>query len=134
VGHSATIDIRTEVKTILALSARNKSGRNKVINYGSPQMRMNKYIVNTSYSIHANVISSHCSEAIVVNLRRVALPAVLLAVAVALGTGCSSTGVGFSPLLIRGPLPAVQQNSGLEENPWNQPPRSPAFNDLVAAE
>jgi hypothetical protein len=69
-----------------------------------------------------------------VHLRRAALPAVLLAVAVVLVTGCSSTDVGFSPLLIRGPLPAVQQSSGLEENRWNEPPRSPAFNDLVAAE
>jgi len=58
----------------------------------------------------------------------------MLAVAVVLETGCSSTGAGFRPLLIRGPLPAAQQSSGLEENGWNQPPRSPAFNDLVAVE
>jgi hypothetical protein len=134
VGLSVAIDILTEVKTILRRSARNKFGRNKVINYGSSQMRMNKYIVNTSYPIHANLISSHCSGAILVHFRRVALPAVLHAVAVVLATGCASTGVGFSPLLIRGPLPAVQQSSGLEESRWNQPPRSPAFNDLVAAE
>jgi hypothetical protein len=97
-------------------------------------MRINKYIVNTSFPIHASLISSHCSGAILVPLRRAALPAVLLAVVVVLATGCSSTDVGFSPLLIRGPLPAVQQSSGLEENRWNQPPRIPAFNDLVAAE
>ena len=97
-------------------------------------MRMNKYIVNSSYPIHAKLTSNHCSGAIFVHLRRVALPAVSLAVAVVLGTGCSSTGVGFSPLLIRGPLPAVQQSSGLEENPWNQTPRSPVFKDLVAAD
>jgi hypothetical protein len=36
--------------------------------------------------------------------------------------------------MIRGPLPAAQQSSGLEEYGWNQPPRSPAFNDLVAVE
>jgi hypothetical protein len=58
----------------------------------------------------------------------------MLAVAVVLATGCSSTGTGFSPLLIRGPLPAAQQRSELEENGWNQPPRSPAFNDLLAVE
>jgi hypothetical protein len=96
-------------------------------------MRMNKYTVNTSFPIHASWISSHCSGVILVSLRRAALP-VLLAVVVVLATGCSSTDVGFSPLLIRGPLPAVQQSSGLEDNRWNQPPRIPAFNDLVAAE
>ena len=58
----------------------------------------------------------------------------MLAVAVVLETGCSSTGAGFSPFLIRGALPAAQQRSRLEENGWNQPARRPAFNDLVAVE
>jgi hypothetical protein len=97
-------------------------------------MRMNEYIVNTPCPVHASLISSHCSGAILVHLRWAALPAVMLAVAVVLETGCSSTGAGFSPLMIRGPLPAAQQSTGLEEYGWNQPPRSPAFNDLVAVE
>ena len=97
-------------------------------------MRMNKYIVNTPCPVHASLISSHCSGAILVHLRRAALPAVMLAVAVVLETGCSSTGAGFRPFLIRGTLPAAQQRSRLEENGWNQPPRRPAFNDLVAVE
>jgi hypothetical protein len=98
-------------------------------------MRMNKYKVKTPCPPdNPRLISSHCSSAFWDHIRRAALPAVMLAVAVVLETGCSSTGVGFSPLLIRGPLPAAQQSSGLEENGWNQPPRRPAFNDLVAVE
>jgi hypothetical protein len=80
------------------------------------------------------LLSGHCSRALWDDIRWAALPVVMLAVAVVLETGCSSTGAGFSPLMIRGPLPAVQQSSGLEEYGWNQPPRSPAFNDLVAVE
>ena len=95
---------------------------------------MNKYIVNTPCPVHASSISSHCWGAILVHLRRAALPAVMLALAVVLATGCSSTGAGFSPLLIRGPLPAAQQSAGLEEYGWNQPAQSPAFNDFVAVE
>ena len=98
-------------------------------------MRMNKNIVDTPCPPdNARLISGHCSRAFWDHIRRAALPAVMLAVAVVLETGCSSTGTGFSPLLIRGPLPAAQQSSGLEENGWNQPPRRPAFNDLVAVE
>jgi hypothetical protein len=100
-------------------------------------MRMNEYIVHTPCPVHASSISSHCSGAILIHLRRAALPAVMLAVAVVLATGCSSTGAGFtgfSPLLIRGPLPAAKQSTGLEEYGWNQPAQSPAFNDLVAVE
>src|SRR5271167_4454264 len=98
-------------------------------------MRMNKYVVKTLCPPdNARLISGHCSGAFWDHIRRAALPAVMLAVAVVLATGCSSTGAGFSPLLIRGPLPAAQQRSELEENGWNQPPRSPAFNDLLAVE
>ena len=98
-------------------------------------MRMNKYIVDTPCSPdNARLISGHCSRAFWDHIRRAALPAVMLAVAVVLETGCSSTGAGFSPLLIRGPLPAAQQSSGLEQNGWNEPPQRPAFNDLVAVE
>ncbi len=97
-------------------------------------MEMNKYIVNTPCPVHASLSSSHCSGAILVHPRRLALLAVALGTTVVLAMGCSSTGAGFSPLLIRGPLPAAQQSSELEESGWNQPPRRPAFNDLVAVE
>jgi hypothetical protein len=98
-------------------------------------MKMNKYIVKMTCSPeNYMLLRSYCSGAFLDHIRRAALPAVMVAVAVVLETGCSSTGAGFSPLLIRGPLPAVQQSSGLEENGWNQPPRRPAFNDLVAVE
>jgi hypothetical protein len=91
-------------------------------------MQMNQHIVLTCPLDNARLLRSHCSGAFWDHIRRAALPAVVLA------TGCSSTGAGFSPLLIRGPLPAAQQRSELEENGWNQPPRSPAFNDLLAVE
>ena len=98
-------------------------------------MRMNKYIVKTLCPPdNARFINGHCSGAFWDHIRWTALPAVMLAVTVVLETGCSSTGAGFSPLMIRGPLPAAQQSSGLEDNGGNQPPRSPAFNDLVAVE
>jgi hypothetical protein len=98
-------------------------------------MRMNKYIVKTLCPPdNARLISGHCSRPLWDHIRWATLSAVMLAVAVVLETGCSSTGAGFSPLMIRGPLPAAQQSSGLEENGWNQPPRSLAFSDLVAVE
>ena len=98
-------------------------------------MRMNKYIVNTPCPPDkARLISGHCSRAFWDHIRRAALPAVMLAVAVVLETGCSSTNARFSPFLIRGTLPAAQQSYWLDENGWNQPPRRPAFDDFVAVE
>ncbi len=97
-------------------------------------MRMNKYIVKTpGPPENARLLSGHCSRAFWDHIRWAALPAVMLAVAVVFETGCSSTGAGFSPLLIRGPLPAAQESSDLEENGLNQLPRSPAFNDLFGS-
>ena len=95
----------------------------------------NKYIVNTPCPPdNARLISGHCSRAFWDYIRRAALPAVMLAIAVVLEAGWSSIGAGFSPFMIRGTLPAAQQSSRLDENGWNQPPRRPAFNDLVAVE
>ena len=95
-------------------------------------MKMNHYIVNTPYPSYQPSLlrRSHCSRAFLNHLRRAPLPAVMLAVAVVLATGCSITGTGFHPLLISSPLPAAQQSSDLEENSLNQLSRSPAFNDL----
>ena len=90
---------------------------------------MNLYIVKSAYrSSGGSLLTDHCSGAFLNHIGRAALLAVVLGVAVVLATGCSSTGNGFNPLLIS-PLPAAQQSSDLEENGWNQPPRSPAFDD-----
>src|SRR6478752_5223318 len=98
-------------------------------------MRMNKYIVNTPcFPDNSRLISGHCSRAFWDHIRRAALPAVMLAVAVVLETGCSSTGAGFSPFLIRGTLPAAQQRSGSRRTVGINPCGAPAFNDLVAVE
>jgi|SRR5580704_7435743 hypothetical protein len=94
-------------------------------------MKINPHIVTTPCpSGNRRLRGSHCSGAFGDHIRRAALPAVMLAVAVVLATGCSSTGTGFHPLLISSPLPAAQQSSDLEENSLNQLSRSPAFNDL----
>ena len=96
-------------------------------------MNMNQHIVTTACPPgNARLLRSHCSGAFLDHIRRAALPAVMLAVAVLLATGCSSTGNGFNALLLS-PLPAAQQSSELEENGLNQPPRSPAFNDLFGS-
>ena len=98
-------------------------------------MKIDNHIVKLICpSSSGSLLTDHCSGVFLNHIERSALLAVVLGVAVVLATGCSSTGAGFSPLLIRGPLPAAQQSSGLEENGWNPPPRSPAFNDLVAVE
>src|SRR5271166_109644 len=97
-------------------------------------MKMNQHIVTRPCpSGNARWLRNHCSGAFWDRIRRAALPAVMFAVAVVLATGCSSTGTGFHPLLISSPLPAAQQSSDLEENGLNQPPRSPAFNDLFGS-
>ena len=75
-----------------------------------------------------SLLIDHYSGAFLKQIARSALLAGVLGVAVVLATSCSSTGTGFNPLLIS-PLPAAQQSSDLEENGWNQTPRSPAFND-----
>jgi hypothetical protein len=76
-------------------------------------MRMNKYIVDTPCPPdNARLINGHGSRALWDHIRRAALPAVMLAVAVVLETGCFSTGARFSPLLIRGPLPAASRVPG----------------------
>ena len=89
-------------------------------------MKMNKYIVNTTCPIHASLISSHCSGAILVHIRRAALLAVALGTTLVLATGCSSTGTGFNARLIS-PAPANQQATNFEDDNWPQPSRSPGF-------
>ena len=96
-------------------------------------MKMNQLIVKTACPPgNARLLRSYCFGAFLKNIRRAALLAVVLGVAVVFATGCSSTATAFHPLLIS-PLPATQQRPDLEENGLNQPPRSPAFNDLFGS-
>jgi len=89
-------------------------------------MKINQRIIKLNcLSSSGSWLTDHCAGA----FGRAALLAVVLGVAVVLATGCSSTATAFHPLLIS-PLPAAQQSSDLEENGRNQPPRSPAFDDL----
>jgi hypothetical protein len=67
----------------------------------------------------------HCSGAFLDHIMRAALPGVMLAVAVVLATGCSSTGVGFNARLIS-PMPNNQQATNSEDDRY-QPSRSPGF-------
>lgn len=93
-------------------------------------MKINQHILKLICpSSSGSLLTDHCSGAFLNHIGRAALLAVVLGVAVVLATGCSSTATAFHPLLIS-PLPAAQQSSDLEENGLNQPPRSPAFNDL----
>jgi hypothetical protein len=92
-------------------------------------MKINKHIFKVIFpSSGGSLLTDHCSGDFLNCIGRATLLAVVLGVAVVLATGCSSTGSGFNPLLIS-PLPAAQQSSDLEENGWNQTPRSPAFSD-----
>jgi hypothetical protein len=50
----------------------------------------------------------------------------MLAVAVVLATGCSSTGAGFNAGLIS-PIPNNQQATNSEDDNWYQPSQSPGF-------
>jgi hypothetical protein len=89
-------------------------------------MKINKYIVNTTYPAHTGLISSHCSGAILVHIGRSALFAVALGTTVVLATGCSSTGTGLNARLISPVLPN-QQATNFEDDNWYQPSRSPGF-------
>jgi hypothetical protein len=60
-----------------------------------------------------------------IHIMRAALPAVMVAVAVVLASGCSSTGAGFNARLIS-PMPNNQQATNSEDDRY-QPSRSPGF-------
>ncbi len=92
-------------------------------------MKIHQYIIKLiSPSSSGSLLMDHCSGA----FGRAALLAVVLGCVVVLATGCSSTATAFHPLLIS-PLPAARQSSDPEENGVDQPPRSPAFNDLFGS-
>jgi hypothetical protein len=95
-------------------------------------MNMNQHIVTTACPAgnappgNARLFRSHCSGAFLDHIRRAALPAVMLAVAVVLATGCSSTGPGFNARLIS-PMPNNQQATNSEDDNWYQPARNPGL-------
>jgi hypothetical protein len=63
---------------------------------------------------NARLLRSHCSGAFLHHIRRPALPAVMLAVAVVLAAVCSSTGAGYNARLIS-PMPNNQQATNSED-------------------
>jgi hypothetical protein len=75
---------------------------------------------------NSGLLGSHSSAKY---LNHFKLPAAILAAAVVLATGCSSTGGGFSARLIS-PMPTNQQASNSADRDSYQPARSPAFSDL----
>jgi hypothetical protein len=89
-------------------------------------MKMNTYIVNTTCSTHASLLSIHCSGALWEHVRRAALLAAALGTTVVLATGCSSTGNGINARLIS-PAPTNQQAANFDEDNWYQPSLSPGF-------
>jgi Trk-type K+ transport system membrane component len=89
-------------------------------------MKMNKSIVNTTYPIHASLISSHYDRAFWDHIRRAALLTAALGTTVVLATSCSSTRTGMNARLIS-PVPTSQQAANFEEENWYQPSLSPGF-------
>jgi hypothetical protein len=87
---------------------------------------MNIYLVKKTAPANAGFLNSHCSRAIAIQVRRVALLAVALGTTVVLATGCSSTGTGFSARLIS-PVLTNRQATNFEEGNWYQPSRGPDF-------
>jgi len=91
-------------------------------------MKSKHHIVKTaSPPDNAKLLRSHYSS---VFMDHIELPAVMLAVAVLLSTGCSSTGHRFNARLIS-PMPTNQQAWSSEDDRWYQPSRSPAFSDFL---
>jgi hypothetical protein len=89
-------------------------------------MQLNTYIVNTTQPVHASGLSTHCSGALLVHIRRAALLAVALGTTILLATGCSSTGTAFNGRLIS-PVPTNPQPTHFDDVNWYQPSRSPGF-------
>jgi len=89
-------------------------------------MKMNEYIVTTTWPIYASLISGHYSGALWDHIRRPALLAVALGTTVVLATSCSSTWTGINARLTS-PVPTNQQAANVEDDNWYQPSRSPGF-------
>jgi hypothetical protein len=90
-------------------------------------MQINTYIVNTTRVVNGSGISSHCSGALLVHIRRATLLAVVaLGTTIFLSTGCSSTGTAFNGRLIS-PVPTNPQPTHFDDVNWYQPSGSPGF-------
>jgi hypothetical protein len=77
-------------------------------------------------SSSGSLLTDHCSGALVNQIERAALLAVVLGAAVVLATGCSSTDTGFNARLIS-PVLNNQQARNSEDDNWYQPSRSSGF-------
>jgi hypothetical protein len=94
-------------------------------------MKINRYIAKTSFrSSGGTFLTDHCSGAFLDEFKRSALLTGMLGVIVVLATGCSSTGAGLSARLIA-PTVTNRPSVSPEDNGSYQPPRSPAFSDLL---
>ena len=90
-------------------------------------MKINQSIANTTnLPGNSRLLSSHGPGTFLNHMRRAALPAATLVVAVVLATGCSSTGAGLNARLIS-PIPADPRAPNSEDDSLYQPPRSPGF-------
>jgi hypothetical protein len=90
-------------------------------------MKINQHIVKTTYPPgNSRSLRSLGPGTVLNHMRRAALPAVTLVVAIVLATGCSSTGAGLNARLTS-PIPTDPWAPNSEDDSLYQPPRSPAF-------
>ena len=81
---------------------------------------------------NAKMLNDRCSGLFFNDIGRAALLAVTFGLAIALATGCSSTGGGARAGLIA-PVTTAQQSSIGGDDSFYQPLRSPGFNDLTGS-
>ena len=81
---------------------------------------------------NAKMLNDRCSGLFFNDIGRAALLAVTFGLAIALATGCSSTGGGVKAGLIA-PVVNTLQSAVLDNNGFYQPLRSPGFNDLTGS-
>jgi hypothetical protein len=86
-------------------------------------MKRNKTVCPSS---SGTLLPDNCPRIFANRIERAGLLAVALAGIVALVTGCSSTGIGFSERLIS-PVPNSQQATNYENDSLYQTPRSFGF-------
>ena len=81
---------------------------------------------------NAKMLNDRCSGLFFNDIGRAALLALTLGLAIALATGCSSTGGAVKAGLIA-PVVNTQQGAVLDSNGFYQPPRSHGFDDLTGS-
>jgi hypothetical protein len=90
-------------------------------------MKINQPIVKTTYPPgNSRSLRSLGPGTVLNHMRRAALPAVTLVVAIVLATGCSSTGAGLNARLIS-PIPTDPRAPNSEDDSLYQPQLSPGF-------